>query len=245
MLPPYLGKGRGRWAGRECRIAPSGRFAAEFQGVIDEGQAFRRERLGMIDFPSLQSREGAFHHNEAVAAYALALLRAAARAGTLDGSGAVDEASLLAAALLHDVSKDTIDAGRINAVGLDGAKCDRLREDLRAGTLSILDQVGFAEATPVIDRLYRFEANGGAGTPAEVLGDSVLLPIAAPDIYDAMTAPKFYKGTSWCISGALGELLHLPACAASVRPLIQAFIDLMRPADFSPTPRRESGVIIR
>jgi hypothetical protein len=46
----------------------------------------------------------------------------------------------------------------------------------------------------------------------------VVAELIAADIYDAMTAPKFYKGTSWRIPGALEELRHLSHRIAADRP---------------------------
>jgi adenylate cyclase len=57
------------------RVDPTSRFAADYLPVIKEVEAMKRERLGVIDFISLQARDLALQHNETVASYAVALLR--------------------------------------------------------------------------------------------------------------------------------------------------------------------------
>lgn len=62
--------------------------------------------------------------------------------------------------------------------------------------------------------LYRFEAqenNGETAMLTEILGVS--------DIYDALTAPKFYKGTPWSIRGALEDILRMPFALRRSRPV--------------------------
>ena len=84
------------------RVDPTSRFAAHYLPVIEEVEAIKRDRLGVIDFISLQARDLALQHNEAVASYAVALLRML-RADGADAERwrAVDEASLMTAALLQ------------------------------------------------------------------------------------------------------------------------------------------------
>jgi len=57
------------------RVAPTSRFAVHYLQAVEGVGAFKRDRLGMIDFVSLQARDLALLHNEAVASFALALLR--------------------------------------------------------------------------------------------------------------------------------------------------------------------------
>ena len=49
------------------RVDPTSRFAAHYLPVIEEVEAMKRDRLGVIDFISLQARDLALQHNEAVA----------------------------------------------------------------------------------------------------------------------------------------------------------------------------------
>ena len=225
------------------RIDATSRFANDCVPVINEVNQFKREHLAMIDFVSLQSRDGALNHNEAVAAYALALLRVlrAEEPEALGGDDAVNEEQVLRMALLHDVGKHALDGARLNHPSLDGPGRDELRRDLLANTASTLDQLGLAELTPAIEELYRFETTGGADGELGALAEL----IAAADIYDAMTAPKLYKGTPWRISGALDELRHLPHCAAADRPIFGRFVELMKPADFAIAARPAEKVLIR
>jgi adenylate cyclase len=191
------------------RVDPTSRFAADYLPVIKEVEAMKRERLGVIDFISLQARDLALQHNETVASYAVALLRML-RADSTDAERwrAVDEGALMTAALLHDAGKHVIGPARLNDRSLDGAGRERLRRDLLDATLQTLGQIGADSSAPLIVDLYRFEATRGA----EGEFSSAVELLAAADIYEALTAPKLYKGSPWRIVGALAELMRLPYC---------------------------------
>ena len=223
------------------RIDPTSRFATEFLPVIKEVEELKRERLGMVDFVSLQARDVALQHNEAVASYALALLRTLRLAG-LEGDrwNQADETTLVAAALLHDVGKHAIEPARLNDRSLDAAGRDRLRHDLLDNVRRTLRQVGEDDLEPIIRELFRFEETRGAesdyGPEVEIL--------AAADIYDALTAPKAYKGSPWRIVGALSELMRLPYCRKQDRPAFATFVELMKPADARIAVRAQSDALI-
>jgi class 3 adenylate cyclase len=117
------------------RVDPTSRFAADYLPVIKEVEAMKRERLGVIDFISLQARDLALQHNETVASYAVALLRML-RADSTDAERwrAVDEGALMTAALLHDAGKhvmgrrgSTIAASTAPATRGCAATCSTLR----------------------------------------------------------------------------------------------------------------------
>ena len=224
------------------RIDPTSRFAADYLPVIEEVETFKRERLGVVDFISLQARDVALQHNEAVASYAVALLRAL-RADSADVQQwhGIDEATLMAAALLHDAGKHALDPARLNDRGLDSAGRDRLRRELLDGTLQTLQQIGEDRLAPIIQELYRFEATRGA--EGEYKPEVEIL--AAADIYDALTAPKIYKGSPWRIVGALAELMRLPYCQRRQRPVFSSFVELMKPAGASIALRARPGAVIR
>ncbi len=227
-------------AGDERRIDPTSRFAAAHNAVLDEIEAFKRDRLGMVDFVSIQARDAALNHNEAVAAFAVALLREM-KAGAADGLEAVGESDILAAALVHDLGKHAIEPDRLNAPALTGEERDRLRHDLLENSTAVLDQLDMADLAPLLEEFYRFEASRGAdgefGPATEIL--------AAADIYDALTAPKIYKGAPWRIVGALEELLRLPYCLARERPVFKAFVELMKPKDATISAQRKATVVLR
>ena len=224
------------------RVDPTSRFAAHYLPVIKEVEAMKRERLGVIDFISLQARDLALQHNEAVASYAVALLRML-RADSADAERwrAVDEGALMTAALLHDAGKHVIGPARLNDRSLDGAGRERLRRDLLDATLQTLGQIGADSSAPLIVDLYRFEATRGA----EGEFSSAVELLAAADIYEALTAPKLYKGSPWRIVGALAELMRLPYCQSQQRPVFTAFTELMKPSGAVIAPRARPDVLIR
>ena len=121
------------------RVDPTSQFAAHYLPVIEEVEAMKRERFAMIDFVSLQARDLALQHNEAVASYAVALLRMLRAGGAAaERWKAVDEGALITAALLHDAGKHVIEPARLNSRSLDAAGRESLRRDLLDGTLQTL-----------------------------------------------------------------------------------------------------------
>lgn len=222
------------------RVDRTSRFAAEYLPLTDEVEAFKAERLAMVDFVSLQARDVALRHNETVATYALALLRSL-RSGAGPVWQDIDEAALIAAALLHDSGKHLLSPARLNDRGLDAPGRERLRRDLLDSTLQTLDQTGQSAVAPIVEELYRFEATRGA---AGAFRPEVEI-LAAADIYDALTAPKIYKGSPWRIVGALAELLRLPYCQERQRPVFTAFVELMKPAGAAIAVRPQPEIKIR
>jgi HD-GYP domain-containing protein (c-di-GMP phosphodiesterase class II) len=224
----------------ERRIAPSSRFAEQCAALSEEVNAFKRKSFAMFDFISIQSRDVALGHNEAVATYALALFRAV-RESSPELLGELEEETLMAAALLHDVGKINIDAERLNERSPGNQERTKLRADLLDNTLKVLDQVGQHALAPALRHFYHFEENGGAGEAADTLTEL----LATADIYDALTAPKMYKGTPWRISGALEELLHLPHCQGGERPIFDKFVEIMRPKDAAISTTAKTEVMFR
>ena len=145
------------------------------------------------------------------------------------------------AALLHDAGKYVIEPARLNDRNLDAAGRERLRHDLLDGTLRTLKQIGADSSAPLVADLYRFEATRGAE------GDfsAAVELLAAADIYEALTAPKLYKGSPWRIVGALAELMRLPYCQRQHRPVFTAFAELMKPSGAVIAPRARPDVLIR
>jgi len=210
------------------RVDPTSEFASVAAEVAKEVDQIKRSDLAMIDFLSIQSRDGAINHNEAVAAYAVALLRHLKSSGAaLEGLDGLDEAELMRTALLHDVGKHALGGARLNDPAPSEQDREALRRDLQDNTLKVLDQIAVSGLAEPIEALYQFERLKGAEGEYDVRQE--ILVVA--DIYDALTAPKVYKGAPWRISGALHELLHLPYCQRTERPVFNAFVDLMKPRD--------------
>ncbi|MDP6589995.1 MAG: adenylate/guanylate cyclase domain-containing protein, partial [Alphaproteobacteria bacterium] len=224
----------------ERRIDPSSRFAEQCSALAEEVNGLKRKAFGMIDFTSIQSRDVALGHNEAVATYALALLRAVKESAP-ELIGEIDEETVLAAALLHDVGKFNIDAERLNERSPGNQERTKLRADLLESTLEVVEKIGQQRLAPTLRHFYHFEETGGEGVAADTLTEL----LAAADIYDALTAPKIYKGTPWRVSGALEELLHLPHCRGAERPLFDKFVEIMRPKDAAISTATKTEVMFR
>jgi len=212
------------------RLDPTSRIAATAAALTDEIEAFKRANFDRVNFVSIQARDGAFYHNETVAIIALALAR--------DLKSPVDETKLIRFALLHDIGKRAVDPKRLNQRGLSPEERARLRADLEARTIETLDQLDSADLAESVRELYRLEAQ--ALNDADALTEIV----AVADIYDALTAPKFYKGTPWSIRGALEDILRTPFALARPRPILQAFAELMRPAAAAMTAGRANRPIL-
>ena len=130
---------------------------------------------------------------------------------------------------------------RLNDRALSSEDRERLRDDLLAATLDTIERLDLSELAPLVEGLVRFERT--AGEDGEF--DAMVEILAAADIYDAITAPKYYKGTPWRITGALEELVHLPYCQRAARPVFEAFVALMRPKDASISVRPSTKVVIQ
>ena len=226
----------------ERRIHAESRIAKSAVGVMSEIVEFRDQHFPMIDFPSIQARDGALHHNEAVAGVALALLRSVREAGIeLEGLDTLEEDVVIRLALAHDVGKYAIAADRLNDPSPGTAARDTLRADILSNTSAVLEKVGLTEMVPALQALYHFEATGGTGQAPGALIEIVALA----DIYDALTAPKLYKGAPWRISGALEEVMHLAVYRSGPNKVVSDFVDLMRPADTAISRGATSDIMIR
>jgi adenylate cyclase len=224
----------------ERRIDASSRFAEHCGALAEEVSALKRRTFGMFDFTSIQSRDVALGHNEAVATYALALLRALKESAP-EMVDTLSEEMLLAAALLHDVGKFNISAERLNERTPGNQERTKLRADLLDNTLEVIAKIDQSQLAPVLRHFYLFEETGGEGGEFDTLTEI----LAAADIYDALTAPKVYKGAPWRVSGALEELMHLPHCRAEKRPVFEKFIEMMRPKDAAISTSSKTEVMFR
>ena len=218
------------------RVAPTSVFMRDNATTSDIVAGLKRDRLSMIDFASIQARDAALGHNEAVAAYAIALVQ---RIGETALGVAAEDIAL--AALVHDLGKHAIDAERLNRPSLSAGERDALRADLHAATRADLRSIDLDRLDPIIEGFYRFEATRGA----EGEYDAAVELLAVCDIYDALTAPKRYKGTPWRITGALSELTRLPWCQAGSRPIFESFIEMLKPAGFEVRATGRDRVVLR
>jgi len=210
------------------RVDPTSLLSRNYRAVADEVYEFRRRNFPMIDFVSLQSRDGSLGHNESVATYAIALHQFLLARNGGDGALRLKEIRperLMRIALLHDLGKHALDGTLLNGPCPAPEQKATLRGQLLQCTQKAVETLGLAELAPSLDALYRLEA----GEPwSEAIEPDVWLVVIA-DIYDALTAPKLYKGSPWRISGALEELLRLPLCCGVSRACFEAFVELMKP----------------
>jgi adenylate cyclase len=215
------------------RLDASSRFAQVYGSVLGEVEAFKSARLSQVDLPSLQARDGALSHNESVAACALALSRELK-------DEKLKEDDVLALALLHDLGKHAAPAAQLNDPDLGLPALEALRETLRQETLKGLELLGFGHLKGALEELYQIERTRGEGAGASTLPHLV----AAADIYDALVAPKLYKGKGWSITGSLEELLRLKVAPAH-KPIYRTFVALMKPAKAQIHDAEASGVIFK
>lgn len=222
------------------RFDPSSRFAAMAAALQLEIETFKDEHFDRVNFVSIQARDGAFYHNETVAILALALLRELRGHSELGSKASeIDEQRLIGLALLHDIGKRAIDPRRLNERGLSSEERAALRSDLERATVETLARLELADLAEPLHDLYRFETqenNGETTMLTEILGVS--------DMYDALTAPKFYKGKPWSVRGALEDILRMPFALRRSRPVLQTFAELMRPASATLTVGRAAKPIL-
>jgi len=233
-LRPLLEDGR--------RVDPSSRFARQHADCVATMARMRDETLAAVNFVTIQSRDGAMGHNGAVAAFALALLRFLRDGG---GERAADytelsEDELLQLALLHDIGKHAVDPGMLNANGIDARARQDLRDRLEAETLKAIDLLELNHLAEGLRQFYAFEARGGLLERVSPLVEIV----AIADIYDALTAPKIYKGAAWRIGGALAEILRLPRYDRGENEIVRGFVELMRPENEAVSSRRRVSRIL-
>lgn len=214
------------------RIDETSLFFQNYRDIINEVENIKEEHLEVVDFVSIQARDGALLHNEAVAALSLALLRYLRNDAVPDSDqlhselNEISETELVLFALLHDLGKYSVQHEKLNDASLE--KEDRLSlvRLLCEDTKEALGQLELEHLIPQLERFYDFE---------EVKGDvkemdSFTLIIVIADIFDALTAPKMYKGKPWSIQGTLEEILRMPYAQLQKSPIIQGFVELMRPA---------------
>jgi adenylate cyclase len=222
------------------RVDPSSRFAAIAAALQQEIEKFSAGHFDRVNFVSIQARDGAFYHNETVAILALALLRELRGHSELGSkAGEIDEQRLIRLALLHDIGKRAVDPRRLNQRGLSSEERAALRVDLERATIETLARLNLADLAEPLHDFYRFEAqenNSDLAVLTEILG--------VVDIYDALTAPKFYKGTPWSIRGALEDILRMPFALGRSRPVLETFAELMRPASAMLTVGRAAKAIL-
>jgi adenylate cyclase len=232
-LPCFTVLGVRKLSNDRSRIDATSVFYNNYVTVVDEVEAFKQQHFKAINFLSIQARDGAINHNEAVACFAVALLRflkteALSDLGELRSSlDGLSEENVLRLALLHDLGKYAVDPEQLNDAKLSPEKRDRLRKAMFDQTSAAFKRLRLDHLLPSLEQLYRFEQVRDAEAETDLLTQL----IAVGDIYDALTAPKVYKGRPWSIRGALEELLRIPHYQRYQCPVFRGFVDLLRPKD--------------
>lgn len=216
------------------RFDPSSRFAEMAEALQSEIEAFKAQHLSRVNFVSVQARDGAFYHNETVAILALALQRELRQQDKIPASTSdIDEQAVIRLALVHDLGKRAIDPHRLNERGLSEEERTRLRADLESHTIETLGQLEFDSMAEAVRALYRLEAQ-----QPDAVFDALTTIVGIADIFDALVAPKFYKGSPWTVRGALEEVARMPIMLGEQRAFLSVFAELMRPASVSLTMAR-------
>src|SRR6185369_5795530 len=117
----------------------------------------------------------------------------------------ISEKEVVDLALTHDLGKHAVDSARLNDPNLSLIERERLRAELQEQTFKAVSQLGLVSLQAPLAKLYHFEQSKGHQAP----GDALTWMVAAADMYDALTAPKIYKGRGWSITGSLEELLSI------------------------------------
>jgi adenylate cyclase len=230
-LPCWQVTGLKRLLDDRRRVDPTSLFAARFASLPEEVEAFKTQRLTGVDFLSIQARDGALQHNEATAVFGLGLLKHLRQEGIqetglrqeLEG---ISEEQVAGLGLLHDLGKHALEPSRLNDANLGLGALATLRQDLEVQTSQAMEKLGFGALRPALGSLYRFEEHKGRAE-----GDLLTWLVAAGDMYDALCAPKIYKGRGWSIPGTLEELLRSCPPASPQLAVFRAFVELLRPEE--------------
>ncbi|HEY0826720.1 MAG TPA: hypothetical protein VGE40_01375 [Bacilli bacterium] len=197
--------------------------------------------MQFVDLLSIQSRDGALIHNESVACYSLALLRYIKQKSNSTPTSAsssplseniikeleeMSEEDLVVMALLHDLGKHAIEPSLLNHPALDNTQSKLLSSQMSDHTSSALEQLELERYTSFLTPFYQFQLS--RGSQCKIHAISFLLAIC--DMYDALTAPKLYKGKPWSVQGVLEEIVRL-AYHSDMKPIITHFIELMKPEE--------------
>lgn len=143
-------------------------------------------------------------------------------------------------ALLHDLGKHAVTHARLNETHPSIEDIEQLRSDLHRETEAALRALDQERLLPAVGELYGFERAKG-----DVKGMSALAAlVAAPDIYDALVAPKIYKGRGWTIAGSLEELLRMPRDPVTAG-IFRGFAELMRPESMRISASSSSTVLFK
>jgi adenylate cyclase len=212
------------------RVDSTSLFARAHTASVAEVERVKEE-LQAVDFPSIQARDGALQHNEAVAAFALAIaryLRSRPKAlppAYMEQVNRIRDEEIVLLALLHDLGKYALDPALLNTPALPVDRRAALVAEMRRETEAALEQLSLRELIPRLEPFYRFEESRGAWTDP----DPFTVLVAVADTYDALTAPKVYKGRPWTVQGSLEELLRMPYTQARNCPMVRNFVEFMQP----------------
>lgn len=228
------------------RVNPKSVFYNNYlNGAEDFVEKIKKARLQSVDFLSIQAHDGAILHNESVACYALSLVRylksAKAKTEVLNRLGEIAEDSLVAFALLHDIGKYAVDSETLNATDLDSDGIDGLRRDIYGQTASVLKKLGLEQIVLHMNNFYEYEKNRSG----DLISDGLTSVVALADVYDALTAPKIYKGKSWSINGTLVEISRMTQNDVYLSELSKYFIELMRGDDSEIVVKSRDSAIFR
>lgn len=230
----------------DLRVSATSNFCKEQPQLLKKVHEFKEKKLKAIDILSIQTRDGAINHNEAIASYALGLYNYC----ILDLKTHSEEIKkdllkinrdeIITLGLLHDMGKYAIDRERLNDRNLSPQKTTKLRNEMLEETITIFKRLGFSSLVPYLKEIYAIDEDREYTDKYSLIS----IIVALPDVYDALTSPKLYKEKPWSVEGALEEMLNMSNLEKR-SSIFWSFIQLMKPADAQIKSDSESNILFR
>ncbi len=172
-------------------LAASAAVAVENANLLAEQKLLWQSLLGTLAVTIDARDQQTAGHTQRVARYAEVI-------GTQLGLSRVELERLNAAGLLHDYGKIAVPDGVLMKPGrLSDGELDYMRQHAQK-TAELLSYITFPRDMRDVPLMaaQHHERVDGTGYPRGIAGDAILLGariVAAADVFDALTAPRYYK----------------------------------------------------